>query len=149
MNAIRMLSGWSVIGLSLTVFGYSNDAGDVVTASDGVEIHFDRQGEGKPALILVHGWANDRTIWDTQVAHFSQKYEVINLDLPGFGESGNKREKFTIESFGDDVATVIQQLGLEQAVLVGFSMGGALSSRPPSGFPGKLRAWSWLTISMT
>lgn len=138
MNAIRMLSGWSVIGLSLMVFGCSNDAGDVVTASDGVEIHFDRQGEGKPVLILVHGWANDRTIWDTQVAHFSQKYEVINLDLPGFGESGNKREKFTIESFGDDVATVIQQLGLEQAVLVGFSMGGPVVIEAAIRVPGQV-----------
>jgi pimeloyl-ACP methyl ester carboxylesterase len=138
MNAKRILLGWSVIGLFLMVFGCSNDAGDVATAPDGVEIHFDRQGEGRPVLIFVHGWANDRTIWDTQVAHFSQKYEVINLDLPGFGESGNEREEFTIESYGDDVATIIQQRNLEQAVLVGFSMGGPVVIEAAIRVPGQV-----------
>ena len=96
---------------------------DAVTSSDGVEIRFDRQGGGNPTLIFVHGWANDRSIWDAQAAHFSRNYEVINVDLPGFGDSGNNREEFTIASFGGDIAAIVQALNLEQAVLVGFSMG--------------------------
>ena len=123
MNAIRKLLGWSVICLSLIAFGCSNGTGESVTASDGVEIRFDRQGEGTLTLIFVHAWANDRSVWDAQVAHFSRQYQVINIDLPSFGESGSNREKFTIESFGEDVATVIQHLNLEQVVLIGFSMG--------------------------
>ena len=65
-------------------------------------------GDGKPTLIFVHGWANDRSIWDAQVAHFSTKYEVVNVDLP---------------SFGEDIATVIRILDIDKAVLVGVSMG--------------------------
>ena len=96
---------------------------DAVTSSDGVEIRFDRHGGGNPTLIFVHGWGNDRSIWDAQVAHFSRNYEVINIDLPGFGESGNNREEFTIASFGGDIAAIVRALNLEQAVLIGFSMG--------------------------
>ena len=106
-----------------------------VNASDGVEIHFDRRGHGSPTLIFVHGWANDRSVWDAQASYFSEQYEVINLDLPGFGESGSNREAFTIASFGQDVATIIERLGLEQVVLVGFSMGAAVVVEAAGSFP--------------
>lgn len=123
MKATNQLLGWSMICLFLTIFGCAKDASNAVTSSDGVEIHFDRQGDGSPTLIFVHGWGNDRSVWKAQVAHFSRKYEVINIDLPSFGDSGNNRENFTIVSFGGDIATVIGKLNLEQAVLIGFSMG--------------------------
>lgn len=123
MKVTKKLLGWGMVCLSLTIFGCLKDASQTVTSSDGVEIHFDRQGNGNPTLIFVHGWGNDRSVWDAQVAHFSKEYEVINVDLPGFGNSGNNREKFTIVSFGGDIATVIRILNLEQVVLIGFSMG--------------------------
>lgn len=104
-------------------YGCSKGTDEAVTASDGVEIRLDRQGEGEPTLIFVHGWAGDRSSWNAQVAHFSRKYEVVTVDLPSFGESGNNRERFTMASFGEDIATVIQKLNLDQAVLIGHSMG--------------------------
>jgi len=123
MKQTNHLLGWGIIFLSLMIFGCVKEAKNAVTSSDGVEIHFDRQGDGSPTLIFIHGWANDRSIWEAQVAHFSEKYTVVNIDLPGFGESGNNRQHFTIRSFGEDVATVIRKLNLEQVVLIGFSMG--------------------------
>ena len=115
--------GLGMMILSLMIFGCEMDADSVVASSDGVEVRFDRQGDGSPTLIFVHGWGNNRSVWEAQVARFSEKYEVVNIDLPGFGESGNNRQVFTIESFGEDVATVIRKLNLEQVVLIGFSMG--------------------------
>ena len=111
---------------ALANFGCATETAGVVTASDGVEIHFDRQGNNSPALVFVHGWANDRTIWDAQVAYFASNYEVISIDLPGFGESGNNRHYFSIAGFGQDVATVIEELGLSKVVLVGFSAGAGV-----------------------
>jgi pimeloyl-ACP methyl ester carboxylesterase len=61
------------------------------------------------------------------MAHFSKKYRVIAVDLPGFGESGNNRTNWTMASFGEDVAAVIKKLNLKQVVLVGFSMGAFVS----------------------
>ena len=65
-----------------------------VLSSDGVKISFEKKGIGKPALVFVHGWSNNRSIWDDQMAHFSEIREVwlhveqrifneIDLDLYG------------------------------------------------------------------
>ncbi|MFB3056706.1 MAG: alpha/beta fold hydrolase [Ignavibacteriaceae bacterium] len=112
-----------IISLVVIIYGCTNEPDNVAISSDGVKISFDLHGEGNPALVFVHGWGNNRSIWDAQFAHFSQKYKVIAVDLPGFGESGNNRQKWTMASFGEDVVTVINKLDLDQVVLVGFSMG--------------------------
>ena len=97
---------------------------DNAISADGVSIMYEVRGEGKPALIFVHGWGNNRSFWDTQVAHFSQKYKVVTIDLAGFGDSGNNREKWTMGSFGEDVVAVLDKLDLKNVILIGFSMGG-------------------------
>jgi len=97
-----------------------------VNSFDGVNINFDNQGQGEPAIILVHGWSNTRSIWDDQISHFSKKYQVIAVDLPGFGKSGNNRSEWTMASYGADIFSIIQQLNLKKVVLVGFSMGGPI-----------------------
>ena len=112
-----------IISLILCIYGCTNTPDNVAISLDEVEISFDKQGEGEPTLVFIHGWGNNRSIWDAQVAHFSQKYKVIAVDLPGFGESGNNRQKWTMGAFGEDVVTVINKLSLDQVVLIGFSMG--------------------------
>lgn len=111
------------IALSLLIYSCKKEADNVVISSDGVEISFDQQGAGEPALVFVHGWANNKSVWDAQMAHFSKKYKVIAIDLPGFGESGYNRTNWTTASFGEDVAAVIRKLKLKKVVLVGFSLG--------------------------
>ncbi|UCC40411.1 MAG: alpha/beta hydrolase [Candidatus Aminicenantes bacterium] len=96
---------------------------DNAISSDGVSIMYEVRGKGEPALVFVHGWGNRRSIWDTQVAHFSQKHKVVTIDLAGFGESGNDRKMWTMESFGDDVVAVVNKLSLKNVILIGFSMG--------------------------
>ena len=96
------------------------------TAPDGVILHFTDQGHGSPALVFVHGWSCDATYWDAQVAHFAAKHRVVAIDLAGHGASGQERKAYTMEAFGADVATVLAQLDLKDAVLVGHSMGGAV-----------------------
>ena len=124
MKRKNLLLVLCVSSFCLILFGCAKEAENIVTSSDGVKISFDVVGEGKPALVLIHGWSNNRSIWDVQVSHFSEKYKVVNIDLPGFGESGNNRQNWTMEAFGEDVVAVIQKLELDQVVLVGFSMGG-------------------------
>jgi pimeloyl-ACP methyl ester carboxylesterase len=93
-------------------------------SADGVPIHYEVHGQGEPALVLVHGWTCDRTYWVAQVPHFSGSHRVVTIDLAGHGESGLGREEWTITAFGQDVAAVVDDLGLEDIVLVGHSMGG-------------------------
>jgi pimeloyl-ACP methyl ester carboxylesterase len=97
-----------------------------VTSPDGVAIHYTDTGQGSPALVFVHGWSCDATYWDAQVAHFAAKHRVVAIDLAGHGDSGQDRKAYTMEAFGADVAAVLAQLDLKDAVLVGHSMGGAV-----------------------
>lgn len=106
--------------------GCKSEPVTTLNSFDGVSMSFDNEGKGETAIILVHGWANNRSIWDAQVSHFSEAYQVIAIDLPGFGKSGNNRSEWTIASFGEDIATIIQELHLKKVVLVGFSFGGPI-----------------------
>jgi pimeloyl-ACP methyl ester carboxylesterase len=96
-------------------------------SANGEEIVFTNAGEGDVALVFIHGWGNIKEIWKDQVAYFSENYQVIAIDLPGFGESTHNRTEWTMQAFGSDVQAVIDQLELDKVVLVGFSMGCAVA----------------------
>ena len=108
----------------LIISGCSSEPVTDATSSDGVTISFDNRGKGEPAIVLVHGWTNDRTIWDQQIPGLLEKYQVVAVDLPGHGKSGNNRSVWTTPAFGEDVAAVVQAAGLDEVILVGFSLGG-------------------------
>jgi len=117
------------IGIMSSIFllsGCKQDPVTSVVSSDGVNIKFTNKGSGAPTLVFIHGWSNQRQIWDDQVSHFAQKYSAIAIDLPGSGDSGNNRSEWTIEAFGNDVASVINTSGINEVVLVGFSMGASV-----------------------
>lgn len=110
----------------LVVSGCLNEPVTTIGSFDGVSISFDNKGEGEPAIILVHGWSNTREIWDSQLPFFLEKYQVIAVDLPGFGKSGNNRSDWSIASYGEDISNIIQELNLNKVVLVGFSLGAPI-----------------------
>jgi pimeloyl-ACP methyl ester carboxylesterase len=93
-------------------------------SADGVEIRFETVGSGRPAIGFVHGWCCDRSYWRGQREHFASRHQVVTVDLAGHGESGAARSGWTISAFAEDVVAVVEQLGLEEVVLVGHSMGG-------------------------
>src|ERR671910_914157 len=98
--------------------------GSTARSADGVPIRYFVAGRGEPAVVLVHGWAMDRHLWDGQVAALAAKHRVITLDLAGHGQSGKERRAWTVSAFGEDVKAVVETVGAQQVVLVGHSMGG-------------------------
>jgi len=127
-----------IISLSLIIVGCTKESDNIAVSSDGVEISFDKQGKGKPALVFVHGWCCDKSYWKFQVPHFSKQHEVITIDLAGHGESGFNRQNWTIESFGKDVVAVIEKLDLNQAILIGHSMGGPINIEAARQIPKRI-----------
>jgi len=113
---------------------------EVVNASDGVPIHYSVQGKGDPALVFIHCWACNRHFWDNQVAEFSKTYRVVTIDLPGHGESGQGRKNYSVETYGDDVKTVVTKLNLKRVVLVGSSMGGPIALEATRRMPDRVVA---------
>jgi pimeloyl-ACP methyl ester carboxylesterase len=102
---------------------------------DGVPIAWRRYGQGETAVVLIHGWAEDATIWRAQIPALSAHYTVVTLDLGGQGASGTNRQSWTLLSFAQDVAAVVAKLPNAHIVLVGHGMGGpvALAAAPLSG----------------
>jgi pimeloyl-ACP methyl ester carboxylesterase len=94
------------------------------TSADGLPIAFEMTGDGPPALVFIHGWSCDRSYWVGQRSPFSSQFRVVTVDLGGHGDSGFARTDWTVESFGQDVAAVVDALGLEGVILIGHSMGG-------------------------
>lgn len=115
-----------------------------INSTDNIPIAYETQGFGKPAIVFVHGWSCDKSYWKNQVDAFSQKYEVITLDLAGHGESGIERDDWTIESFGGDVSKVIEKLGVTDAILIGHSMGGDVVVAAAQRLPGRIKGLIWV-----
>ena len=100
--------------------------GGTVTTPDGVRIHYETTGKGRPALVLVHCWTCDSSFWKDQIARLAKNRQVVTLDLAGHGASGRTRTEYTMQAFGQDVKAVADELKLDRMVLVGHSMGGAV-----------------------
>lgn len=92
-------------------------------SADGVRIAFEVHGQGPLALVFVHGWSCNRSFWAGQIEPFSKQFKVVAVDLAGHGDSGRNRERWTIQSYGDDVAAVVEKLNLNRVILIGHSMG--------------------------
>jgi len=99
---------------------------DSVASADGVMIHYEVSGKGKPALVFVHGWSCDRSYWKNQVDEFAKTYQVVTVDMGGHGGSGLEREDWTLPAFGADVAAVVNKLNPGKVVLIGHSMAGSV-----------------------
>ncbi|HET6892118.1 MAG TPA: alpha/beta hydrolase [Pyrinomonadaceae bacterium] len=113
---------------------------EVVSAADGVPIHYSVQGKGEPALVFIHCWSCDRHLWDDQVSAFAKNHKVVTIDLPGHGESGQRRKNWSIESYGDDVKRVVEKLNLKRVVLIGSSMGGPIALEATRQMPERVTA---------
>jgi pimeloyl-ACP methyl ester carboxylesterase len=110
-------------------------AAQFATSADGVSIAWRRFGQGEPAIVLVHGWAANSSIWRAQLAALAARYSVITLDLAGQGASGANRQSWSLPNFAQDVAAVVARLPNAQVILVGQGMGGpvALEAAPLLG----------------
>jgi pimeloyl-ACP methyl ester carboxylesterase len=82
-------------------------------------------GRGDPALVLLHGAGGSRLNWPAKLRRLPGA-TVYTLDLPGHGRSSG-RGKDTIEGYAEDVVAFLDTVGVERAILVGHSMGGAVA----------------------
>jgi pimeloyl-ACP methyl ester carboxylesterase len=87
------------------------------------ELSFDDIGQGEP-LVLLHAFPLDRRMWLAQKDELAGSARIIAPDLRGFGRSADLGAPRSIEEHADDVAAVLDKLGIERATIAGLSMGG-------------------------
>jgi pimeloyl-ACP methyl ester carboxylesterase len=122
---IYLLPLGSVITLLFSCNNTNTASSNKTTIDDkGVKISYTDTSKGDTTLVFVHGWCINKTYWSDQVAFFSDKYRVVTVDLPGFGQSGKNRTSWNAETFGSDIDSVLSQLNLKNVILVGHSMAG-------------------------
>src|SRR4051812_21693157 len=87
------------------------------------KVHYKSLGEGTTAVVFVHGWCCDHTVWRAQAFAFDGRVRMLFVDLPGYGKSDQPKIDYTMDVFADGVDAVLRDAGVQSAVLVGHSMG--------------------------
>ncbi len=92
----------------------------------GLNINIDVRGEGS-ALLLLHGWGCDHSIFKDCCGYLSDSYTVYSFDLPGFGASDEPQSVWGTQDYVDMLRAFITENSLENPSLAGHSFGGRLS----------------------
>jgi len=126
---------------------------EVPLGSDSIEVHYKEAGEGDTTLILLHGFGASLFSWREVMAPLAEAHHVIAFDRPAFGlterpqrdEWGTPAEwrsgiPYSAEAQADLTIALMDELGVEQAVLVGNSAGGAVSIITALKHPERVKA---------
>ena len=95
-------------------------------AGSDISIAYDDSGEG-PAILFLHGIFVSKAQWEAQARAFSRDHRVIACDLRGHGESPASAEPYSVQLFAEDVARLLDGLGLDRVVCCGHSFGGMVA----------------------
>ncbi|HEX7761157.1 MAG TPA: alpha/beta hydrolase [Caulobacteraceae bacterium] len=101
-------------------------AGSPTIEVDGVTLAYDRQGAGPP-VVCVSAISHGARDFDALAQRIGQRFEVIRLDWPGHGRSGDDAQPASAARYGALLAGALDQLGVSEPILIGNSIGGAAS----------------------
>ncbi|MXZ27257.1 MAG: alpha/beta fold hydrolase [Gammaproteobacteria bacterium] len=95
--------------------------------NDALKLHYETEGAGPPVLFM-HGYTSTIALWRDQIPVLSPHYRLICMDLRGHGESeGTDIDGYNLAALAGDALAVLDQEGVERAVIVGHSMGGMVA----------------------
>jgi pimeloyl-ACP methyl ester carboxylesterase len=141
VSASRSWSSRTLLGLScLALAACSSSDGDEPTTAvaelNGTQLYYEVAGAGD-AVVLIHGFTLDASMWDAQFSAFAESHRVIRYDARGFGRSAPIDEPF---STSEDLRALLDELGVQQALVVGISMGGRYAIDFALAYPERVKA---------
>ncbi|HSZ85629.1 MAG TPA: alpha/beta hydrolase [Puia sp.] len=98
------------------------------------------EGEGFP-VVLIHGFAEDGTIWQNQIAYLAKSYKLIIPDLPGSGNSSFNSKLLSIADFADCIKFVLDEEKISTCIIIGHSLGGYITLAFAEKYREKLKAF--------
>lgn len=105
---------------------------------NGTELEYIDKGSGKNTIVFIHGLGENADSWRYQIEYFSKKARVIAMDLRGHGESEDGN--ISLDTFVEDIRTLLDKLSVKDVILCGLSMGGAISMAFYSKYPERVKA---------
>jgi pimeloyl-ACP methyl ester carboxylesterase len=103
---------------------------------DGLRLHYERTGRGERELVLVHGWCCDHRVFAPLVEHFGATHTVTTPDLRGCGASDQPAGDYDVATLADDVAWLCGEVGIDEPVVAGHSLGGMIAVELAARHPG-------------
>lgn len=98
---------------------------EFIEVEKNVKLHVSDLGEGDP-VVLIHGWPLSDVMYEYQYADLLKNgFRAIGITLRGFGQSDKPYGKYDYDVFAEDIKVVLEELRIDNAVLCGFSFGGA------------------------
>lgn len=108
---------------------------------NGTSIHYDRQGQGEP-LIMIPFLTADHACFAFQAPAYAEYFSCYAVDLRGSGATARGDAECTMRQFVEDVAALVDGIGAEQVHLTGYSLGGAVAMSYAAAYPDKVRSLS-------
>ncbi|NUU25199.1 MAG: alpha/beta hydrolase [Streptomycetaceae bacterium] len=93
--------------------------------SDTLPLYYEDHGAGRP-VVLLHGWTMNSTFWSGNIPVLGAEHRVVAPDFRGHGRSGKTPDGHSLAQYARDVHELLGELGLQDATLVGWSMGTAV-----------------------
>lgn len=109
---------------------------DSITVN-GINLAYTRRGKGTP-LLLIHGFPLDSSSWNEIIPLLENEFDIITPDLRGFGQSTTVETPYSISDMADDLAGLLDYLGIEKTAMAGHSMGGYIALAFARKYPNRL-----------
>ena len=108
------------------------------TYVNGINIYYEDHGKGEP-LVLVQGFGGGHQGWFFQVPDFKKRFRVITFDNRGMGKTDRSLAPYTVRTMADDVIGLMDYLGIDQAHILGLSLGGMVAQEIAITYPGRVK----------
>jgi 3-oxoadipate enol-lactonase len=107
---------------------------------NGIEVEYTVDGSQGPWIVMSHSLGCNISMWDPQIPALAQDYRVLRYDTRGHGFSGATPGAYTLDQLADDAAALMDHVGIDKAVWVGFSMGGMIGQTFALKYPHRTQA---------
>lgn len=104
-----------------------------------IDAYYEIHGQGE-ALVLLHGLGSSGRDWERQTPLLSEHFRTITPDLRGCGRTGKPPGPYSIQRFADDLAALLDRLGIRAAHLAGYSMGGAVALQFANDYASRVKS---------
>lgn len=106
-----------------------------------IVVHYQVDGpEGAPVMVFANSLGTDLRIWDSTVAHYSDRFRCIRYDKRGHGLTDATEGDYTMAQLGKDLAGLLDHLGVTDYIMAGVSIGGLISQQIYHDRPAGIRA---------